>query len=86
MIGKINMLKQEKTNIEFEILDCDEGIGELLVSRLNEEKDVEFAAYKKEHPFDTGIKVVVRTKGKDALKLTSKVVSELGKRVEEMKV
>ncbi len=55
--------------VEIEITDCDGAIPRMLVEELNKDKDVEFAAYKKDHPALAWPRVVLRTKKADPLEL-----------------
>ncbi|MDD5022880.1 MAG: RpoL/Rpb11 RNA polymerase subunit family protein [Candidatus ainarchaeum sp.] len=83
MIGEINVIKNDKETLEIEILNCDEGIGEAIVNRLKE-KDVEFTAYKKEHPFDKGIKLIVKSK-KGPKKILLSTINEIVKEIGDFK-
>lgn len=79
----INVLKDEKDTLEIEIVNGEEGLGEILVQYLNEEKEVEFVAYKKEHPFDKGIKLVIKSK-KNPKKILLSVLKKTKEEIEEL--
>ena len=49
-----------KNEIKIEITDGDETFANLLISKLNETKGVDFASYKREHPLSNKIFLVVR--------------------------
>jgi DNA-directed RNA polymerase subunit L len=82
---EIKMLKNEKNVAEFEMVGADIALPQLLVAKLNGEKDVEFAAFKKEHPLVGHPIVIVKTKKKDALGLVMDKVEEIKEEVEEFK-
>ncbi len=83
MSGEINVLKNDKGMLEIELVNAEEGLGGLLVKYLNQEKGVEFAAYKKEHPFDTNIKIVIKAK-KDSKKVLLSTIEKAKKEVSEL--
>jgi DNA-directed RNA polymerase subunit L len=58
---EINIIKSSKTEIEFEILDKNPTLPEMLIHYLNQRDDVEFAAYNWEHPMISFPKIVLRT-------------------------
>ncbi len=82
---EIKMLKNEKNVVEFELIDADIALPSLLVAKLNGEKEVEFAAFKKEHPLVGHPVVLVKTKKKDALTVVLAKVEEIKEEVEEFK-
>lgn len=87
---EIKVIKNEKDTLEIEIVEGDEGLGEVLVKHLNDEKGVEFAAYRKEHPFDKGIKLIIKAKKSpkkmllSAIKKTKKEIEELDKLIQKV--
>jgi len=58
---EINIIKSSKTEIEFEILDKNPTLPEIIVHYLNQRDDVEFAAYNWEHPMVSFPRIVLRT-------------------------
>ncbi|MCX6773732.1 MAG: hypothetical protein NTY68_01910 [Candidatus Micrarchaeota archaeon] len=58
---EINIIKSSKTEIEFEILDKNPTLPEMIVHYLNQRDDVDFAAYNWEHPMISFPKIVLRT-------------------------
>lgn len=89
MIGDINVIKSEKDTLEIEIVNGDEGLGEVLARYIKEEKGVEFAAYKKEHPFDKGVRLVITSKNPkkallSAIKKIKKEIEELDKQLNKV--
>ena len=58
---EISIIKNSKTEIEFEILDKNPTLPEMIVHYLNERDDVDFAAYNWEHPLAAYPKIVLRT-------------------------
>ena len=57
----ISILKSNKNEIEFEILDKNPTLPEMIVHYLNQRDDVEFAAYNWEHPLAAYPRIVLRT-------------------------
>lgn len=82
---KINMLNHEKKLLEFEIIEGDTAIPELLTNKLLENNDVAFASYRQEHPLIAKLKIIVRTKNKDALALTLETLTALKKETNEFR-
>lgn len=80
----INILKNEKDTLEFEI-SCDRAIPEMIVDELNRNPAVVFVAYKVEHPIIGKPKIVVRTKGKNALDVTLAALETISDRVDEFR-
>ncbi len=83
---EINVLKKDKKEIEFEIGgNRDTTLAEILVFKLNELPDVEFAAYKIEHPLVTDPRVYVKTKKGDPVKVIEKALEALKKEVADFR-
>ncbi|MDD5171851.1 MAG: RpoL/Rpb11 RNA polymerase subunit family protein [Candidatus ainarchaeum sp.] len=83
MVAKI--LVNEKNTLEMDIGSADQSLAQLLAERLTEDKDVEFASYKVEHPFMTTPKLIVRTKKGDPAKLVLEKLDELKKELGEFR-
>lgn len=83
MLEEVKIIKNEKDSLEIEIIGGEEGLGELLVEYLNQEKDVEFAAYKREHPSDNNIVLIIKSK-KNPKKILLSVLKKTGKEIEEL--
>lgn len=82
---EVKILSNEKGVLEFEMVGMDVAIPELLVAKLNEEKGVEFAGFKKEHPIIGNPKIIVRTKKKDPTDLVIEKIDEILGEVEEFR-
>ena len=82
---EVKILVNEKDNLELELVGADQSLAQLIAERLNQEKGVEFAAYKMEHPLVGSPKVTVKTKKGDASKLVLEKVGEIKKEVAEFK-
>lgn len=54
-------IDEKKNNISVEIIDGDETFANLLISKLQKMKGVEFAAYLRDHPLSN--KITVQVKG-----------------------
>ncbi|MFH1393475.1 MAG: RpoL/Rpb11 RNA polymerase subunit family protein [Candidatus Micrarchaeota archaeon] len=65
----VEIIKQEKNMIEVDFGEVDHSIPHLMVERLNDNDDVDFVAYKVEHPIIGSPHLILRTKKGDALKL-----------------
>ena len=57
----INIIKNSKNEIEFEMLEKNPTLPEVLVHYLNQREEVEFAGYDWAHPFIAFPKVVLKT-------------------------
>lgn len=78
----LEIIKEEKDWVEIEV-DVDQSLLGWLVDKLNKDKNVVFAACKKEHPQVGKPKLILRTKGKDAKKLLISTIEESEKEVEK---
>ncbi len=82
---KVNVLVKEKDSLEIELQDCDQALAHMIVERLNASSDVEFAAFKKEHPLVAHPKIYLRTKSKDPNEILVKAIENIRKEVAEFK-
>ena len=83
---EINLLKKDKKEIEFEIGGGeDTTLGEILVFKLNQLPEVDFAAYKIEHPLTGCPRIYLRVKKGDPLKAIGKAITELKKEIAEFR-
>lgn len=76
---EVKIINNEKKALEFEVSDCDQSIFNYLVEKLNKKSDVEFAAYKLDHPTIGSPRMVIRTKKEDALDLVLDELENLKK-------
>jgi DNA-directed RNA polymerase subunit L len=74
---EVKVLVNEKNTIELQLGGMDQSLAQLLAEKLNEDKDVEFASYKVEHPITEAPKLFVRTKKGDAAKLVLEKLEEI---------
>jgi DNA-directed RNA polymerase subunit L len=81
----VKILINEKNTLEMDLGDPDQSLAQLLAERLNEDKDVEFASYKMEHPYMATPKLIVRTKKGDPAKLVLEKLDELKKELSEFR-
>jgi DNA-directed RNA polymerase subunit L len=81
----IKIIKQEKNLLEVDFGDVDQSIPQLLVTKLNQDKDTEMAAYKVEHPVMSSPMLILKTKKGDALKLFTETLEALKNDVEDFK-
>lgn len=82
---EIKILKNEKTELEVEFIGADTSIPQLLVARLNEDKSVEFAGFKKEHPIIGNPKVILKTKKKEPAAVLLEKLEEIKAEVETLR-
>lgn len=76
---EIEFTKKAANHVEFKLVGETHTFANLLKSHLVDDPNVEFVAYKLEHPSDKDAMFIVRTKGKDA----KKVLLDAAKRVQE---
>jgi len=82
---EVNLLKKEKTEMEFEIVGEDSSIPELLVHRLNGMAEVETAAYKAMHPLVPKPRIYLKVKKGNPAKAVEKAIVSLTKDVAEFR-
>jgi DNA-directed RNA polymerase subunit L len=82
---EVRILINEKNVLEMELGDVDQSLAQLLAEKLSEDKDVEFASYKVEHPLTAPPKLYVRMKKGEPAKLVLEKLDELKKEVAEFK-
>ncbi len=82
---EINLLKKEKTELEFEIVGEDTTLPELLVHKLNEMAEVETAAYKSGHPLTPKHMIYIKVKKGSPVKAVEKAIAAITKDVAEFR-
>ena len=82
---EVKILVNEKNVVEVDLGDMDQSLAQLLVEKLNEDKDVDFASYKVEHPLTGTPKIFLRTKKGDASKLLLEKLDEVKNEVLDFK-
>lgn len=82
---EINIVNQDKTLLEFEIIGADSALLEMIVERLSDNSAIEFVSCKVDHPLIGKPRIVVRAKNKDALELTLAAIEEIKKDASELK-
>jgi DNA-directed RNA polymerase subunit L len=82
---EVKILKNEKTELEVEFVGADTSIPQLLVARLNEDKSVEFAGFKKDHPLVGNPRIFLKTKKKEPAALLLEKLEEIKGEVESLK-
>jgi len=80
---EIEVLKKEKNLLEFKIKGERHALSNLLKTKLLEEKEAEFVAYKLEHPMDQDSVFVLRTKTKDPKKVLIDTLTDIQKDLNE---
>jgi DNA-directed RNA polymerase subunit L len=81
----VKVLVKEKNVLELELGGGDQSLAQVLAEKLNQDKDVEFAAYKVEHPIVALPRLIVRTKKGDPGKLVLQKLKELKKEVSDFR-
>ena len=82
---EINILNQDKNKIEFEILEEDHTLCNSLRKKLWENKDVDVAAYRMEHPLVSNPVMLVEVKKGDPKKALFGAVEGLKNDIKEIK-
>ncbi len=73
----VKILLNEKNTLEVELGGVDMALGQLLAEKLSAEKDVEFAAAKMEHPLVSSVKLIVKTRKSEPVKLVLEKLDEV---------
>jgi DNA-directed RNA polymerase subunit L len=81
---KIEVITNEKSNLEFFIEGERHTLPNLLKEKLGQNTDVEFVAYRLEHPLDKKSRFVVKAKG-NAKKAVEEAIKELQTDISEFK-
>ncbi|MBL7147903.1 MAG: DNA-directed RNA polymerase subunit L [Nanoarchaeota archaeon] len=81
---EINIIKQDKNKIEFEILEEDHTLCNALRKKLWENKDVDVSAYRIEHPLVSEPVMLVEMKKGDPKKALFSAVEGLRKDIKEI--
>lgn len=79
------IISEEKNAIEIEIGQADQSLAQLLAEKLNSSKDVEFAAFKVDHPTLGRPRIILRMKKGDPKKLLLEKLEEMRKEVTDFK-
>lgn len=74
---EVKILLNEKNAMELELVGADQSLAQLISEKLNQDKDVEFASYKMEHPLLGNPKLYVRTKKGEPDKLLLSKIEEI---------
>lgn len=82
---ELKILKNESHEIEFILKEQRHTYPPLLRSRLLEDSDVSFVAYKLAHPLDNNCQFIVKTKGKSAKKVLEEAVKQIDKDLDTLK-
>ena len=78
---EVKYIKDEKNEAEIEL--DNQTIAELLRSYLTEDKDVEFVAWRREHPTKMPI-IKIKTKGKTVKKALQDSISKIEKELDAL--
>ncbi|MBT4870746.1 MAG: DNA-directed RNA polymerase subunit L [Candidatus Diapherotrites archaeon] len=81
---KLEIIKDEKSELEFVVEGERHTVPNLLREKLSGNNDVEFVAYKLEHPLDQRAVFVLKTKG-SAKKVLEDTVKDIQKDIDEFK-
>jgi DNA-directed RNA polymerase subunit L len=81
----VKIIKKEKNVVELEFDGADQSLAQVLAEKLNQDKDVEFAAYKVDHPLVGLPRLIVKTKKGDAEKLLLSKLDEIKKEVADFR-
>jgi len=78
---QFNYLKQEKNEAEIEMDNA--TVAEILRVYLNQDSSVEFAAWRRDHPFKN-LTLKVKTSGKTVDKALKEAVAKIGKELDSI--
>lgn len=82
---ELKIISAGDKEVEFEMAGGEYTLAELLTTRLNLKKEVEFAAYNVAHPLTSSPRVYVRVSSGKALTLISETLEELRSEVAEFR-
>lgn len=82
---EVKILKNEKDTLELELIGADQSLAQLLAMKLNDEKSVDFASYKLEHPLLAHPKLILKVSKGDPVKLLLSSIGDLIKDTEDFK-
>jgi DNA-directed RNA polymerase subunit L len=82
---EVKVVTKEKNVLELEFGGGDQSLAQVLAEKLNQDKDVEFAAYKVDHPIVALPRLIVRTKKGDPTKLVLAKLKEMKKEVTDFR-
>jgi len=82
---EVKILKNEASELSFELVGADQALANLIVDKLNQDKSIEFAASKLAHPLLANPVVYVRTKQGKALDAVVGCIKELKDEVDSFK-
>jgi len=81
----VHVLVQEKDTVELEFEGIDQSLAQLLSEKLNEDRDVEFAAFKVDHPLVGRPRLYLKVKKGDPVKLIESKLEEIRAEVADFK-
>lgn len=84
---QIEILKDKKEEIKFKIIGKEDhhSIGNLLRNEAFKNKEVVFAAYKKEHPLTDESIFILKTNGKTAKSVLKGILKSLSSQINDLK-
>ena len=82
---EIKIIKNTKTEIEAELESDNPAIMEILINKINDYKDVEFAAYSWDHPLIKKQRFFVKVKKGEAKDVIEKAINEIKKEIKKIK-
>lgn len=82
---KMEIIQNEKNNLEFYLLNERHTIANLLKEKLVKNSDVEFCAYRLDHPLDEKTRFILKTNGKSPKKILEEAIKETKEELEEFK-
>lgn len=78
---ELKIISAGDKEVEFEMVGGEYTLAELLTTRLNDKKEVEFASYRVAHPLVSSPRIYVRVSSGKALTLISETLEELREEV-----
>lgn len=82
---KLSVIKEDKNTIEFYVEGERHTIPAYLKDKISEIEDVEFCAYKLDHPLDKRARIIVKTKSKSPKKVIADAVEKANEEIKDFK-
>lgn len=80
---EVNVLKDEKDELQIEFLETDEGFLNLVKDAVWQQSGVEFAGFRMEHPETSKPIFIIKSKGKKAKDIWNSAVEAVSDEIEK---
>jgi len=82
---ELNVLKEEKNQLEIELKGGSIGFSNLIKEELWNDKNVDEAAYIKEHPYMSEPKIYLKTRGKDPKLVLNNTIKRIEVKLKDLR-